>query len=45
MSDAVIEQRERWKRRDRAAEMAQSLIGESRVLVRGGWPPGSARYR
>ena len=33
MSGAVIEQRERWERRDRAAEVARSLVGESRVLV------------
>ena len=33
MSDAVIEQRERRVRRDRAAEVARSLVGESRVLV------------
>ena len=32
MSVAVIEQRERWERRDRAAEVARSLV-ESRVLV------------
>ena len=40
MSDAVIEQRERWKRRDRAAKVAQSL----RVGIEGPpvpvWYPG-----